>query len=103
MKLDIINLVGLMEYEKRLNLERIAIAWDETFYNPERFPGLQYKPQAIKPCGYNIFTSGKIVIYGARSVLELKAVAARLEEMLDKNPEVHLNAKNGRIKSTPTF
>jgi len=67
--IEISNLVITHDYEQPVDLNRLIISlpFDKCEYEPEQFPGLIYRlddPQAV--C--LIFSSGKCVITGTRSV-----------------------------------
>jgi transcription initiation factor TFIID TATA-box-binding protein len=85
--IEISNLVITHDYESPVDLNQLIISlpFDKCEYEPEQFPGLIYRldnPRAV--C--LIFSSGKCVITGTRSVAESEAAAdmmdADLKEIL---------------------
>ena len=86
--IEISNLVITHDYESPVDLNQLIISlpFDKCEYEPEQFPGLIYRldnPRAV--C--LIFSSGKCVITGTRSVEESNAAA----DMMDADLKEILN------------
>jgi transcription initiation factor TFIID TATA-box-binding protein len=86
--IEISNLVITHDYEQPVDLNRLIISlpFDKCEYEPEQFPGLIYRlddPQAV--C--LIFSSGKCVITGTRSVED----SNRAADLMDADLTAVLN------------
>lgn len=59
------NIVAREQIGRELDLANVAVSLGraETEYEPEQFPGLQYKPQDV-PGHFSIFSSGQILYTG---------------------------------------
>jgi len=68
-KIEIQNVVASTELKKRVELERV-LELEGTEYEPEQFPGLVYRTK--KGVAFLIFSGGKIVCVGARSIKQAK-------------------------------
>ena len=67
------NIVATAYLGIRISLEKMAEYLDGTEYGPEQFPGLVYRVKDSKAATL-IFSSGKIVCTGTRSVNDVKTV-----------------------------
>ncbi len=83
-KIQIQNIVASGEIHAHVNLERAAYLLEDSMYEPEQFPGLIHrmrKPRVV----LLIFSSGKMVITGAKEESEVTEavyqLAKRLEEL----------------------
>lgn len=67
-KFGINNVVCLGNLNKQIDLNKLAVklGMENTEYEPEQFPGLVYRQPNLPVC--TVFSSGKVVISGARSV-----------------------------------
>jgi len=62
------NVVAVAMLGVDFHLEKMLSSTEGTEYAPEQFPGLVYRPQNLPGVAALIFSSGKIVCTGARSV-----------------------------------
>ena len=77
------NVVVSANIHRDLPLEKLAVSLDRAEYNPEQFPGLIFKisdPEASSL----LFSSGKIICTGTKSIKEAKRAIDRLIEELGK-------------------
>src|SRR3989338_55003 len=68
--MQIVNIVISSSLEKDIPLEKMAATLSNTEYNPEQFPGLVIRIKEPKTTAL-IFSSGKIVCTGARTLEEV--------------------------------
>ncbi len=90
------NVVVSASINRDLPLEKLAIGLDRAEYNPEQFPGLIFKisnPEASSL----LFSSGKIICTGTKSIDEAKRAIKRIVEELGKigiqvevNPQIEV-------------
>ena len=66
----IVNIVVSTGLEKEIPLEKMAATLPNTEYNPEQFPGLVLRIKEPKTSAL-IFSSGKVVCTGARTLEEV--------------------------------
>ena len=66
-EITIVNIVISSSLEKDIPLEKMAATLPNTEYNPEQFPGLVLRIKEPKTSAL-IFSSGKIVCTGARTM-----------------------------------
>jgi len=78
------NIVATADLNGTLDLEVVAERLTKTIYEPEQFPGLIYRMDEPKTV-ILIFTSGKLVITGAKTEIEVRLAAKKLQETLEKN------------------
>jgi transcription initiation factor TFIID TATA-box-binding protein len=78
------NIVATADLNGTLDLEVVAERLTKTIYEPEQFPGLIYRLDEPKTV-ILIFTSGKLVITGAKTEIEVRLAAKKLQETLEKN------------------
>ena len=69
--IEVVNIVVSTALEKDIPLEKMAATLPNTEYNPEQFPGLVMRIRDPKTSAL-IFSSGKIVSTGARSLAKVK-------------------------------
>ncbi|GCC11571.1 transcription factor [archaeon] len=77
------NVVATANLHAELNLDAIAIALDNTEYEPEQFPGLVYrmsKPKVV----LLLFGSGKMVCTGAKSVNDAEMATENVKKTLQE-------------------
>lgn len=77
------NVVVSANIHRDLPLEKLAASLDRAEYNPEQFPGLIFKisdPEASSL----LFSSGKIICTGTKSIREAKRAIDRIIEELGK-------------------
>jgi transcription initiation factor TFIID TATA-box-binding protein len=83
-QVEIQNVVATADLNQRLVLEAILEVTPCARFNPERFPGLVYRLK--KPSTTTLlFSSGKMVCTGAKSVRSAKAAIARIVSELKGN------------------
>ncbi len=75
------NIVASASLGVKIPLEKIVEHLEGTEYEPEQFPGLVYRLKNPKAAAL-IFSSGKIVCTGARSVKDVKKVVKKVVEMI---------------------
>ncbi|MBS3169635.1 TATA-box-binding protein [Candidatus Woesearchaeota archaeon] len=69
-KIRIVNIVVSTALEKDIPLEKMAATLPNTEYNPEQFPGLVLRIKEPKTSAL-VFSSGKVVCTGARTMEEV--------------------------------
>ena len=82
-KLEIVNIVGTTSLEHDIPLEKMAAALPNTEYNPEQFPGLVIRIRDPKTSAL-IFSSGKVVVTGARSLDKVDEALVAIIKALEK-------------------
>ena len=82
-KFDVVNIVVSSDLEHPVPLEKMAAGLKNTEYNPEQFPGLVLRIKDPKTTAL-IFSSGKIVSTGARSLEQVEASLQRIIEAVAK-------------------
>jgi transcription initiation factor TFIID TATA-box-binding protein len=75
------NIVVAVDLKKELNLDELAFHLEDSEYEPEQFPGLVYRIQDPK-AAFLLFSSGRVVCAGTKSVKEVKTAVAKLEKKL---------------------
>lgn len=81
--LQIVNIVVSSSLEHTIPLEKMAATLSNTEYNPEQFPGLVIRIKEPKTSAL-IFSSGKIVCTGARSLQKVEESIQKIIESLQK-------------------
>ncbi|MFT4309539.1 MAG: TATA-box-binding protein [Candidatus Woesearchaeota archaeon] len=81
--LEIVNIVGTTSLEHDIPLEKMAAALSNTEYNPEQFPGLVIRIRDPKTSAL-IFSSGKVVVTGARSLPKMEEAIQAIIKALEK-------------------
>ena len=83
-EIQIVNIVVSTALEKDIPLEKMAATLPNTEYNPEQFPGLVLRIKDPKTSAL-IFSSGKVVCTGARTLsdvdLSIKSIIKSLKKM----------------------
>ena len=69
-KIEIVNIVVSTAFEKDIPVEKMAATLPNTEYNPEQFPGLVLRIKEPKTSAL-VFSSGKIVCTGARTLKDV--------------------------------
>ncbi len=92
----IVNIVVSASLDHDIPLEKMAATLSNTEYNPEQFPGLVIRIKEPKTSAL-IFSSGKIVCTGARTLEEVRASIRKIMKSLEKinvkikaEPEIHV-------------
>ena len=79
----IVNIVISTSLEHKIPLERLIMDLPNTEYNPEQFPGLIMKIREPK-ASFLIFSSGKVVCTGTKSLEEVDLALEKLNEYMSK-------------------
>ena len=91
-KLRVENIVATVNFFTHLDLDKVMTALQnpnlgESFatlrFNPEEFPGIIYHPYR-SGIALLIFSSGKLVVTGAKSFDDIQAAVSKLVEVLSK-------------------
>jgi transcription initiation factor TFIID TATA-box-binding protein len=79
------NIVCSYDIGKYINLNKVVITLnlEKIEYEPEQFPGLVYRISDPKVVAL-LFSSGKIILTGAKTMEDIKRGIAVLEQMLGK-------------------
>ncbi|MBI4018476.1 MAG: TATA-box-binding protein, partial [Candidatus Aenigmarchaeota archaeon] len=80
-KVKIENIVVSVNLGKELNLDQLAFRLEDSEYEPEQFPGLVYRIYDPK-VAFLLFSSGRVVCAGAKSLDAVKKAVKRLESKL---------------------
>jgi len=80
---EVVNIVVSSSLEHDIPLEKMAATLSNTEYNPEQFPGLVIRIKAPKTSAL-IFSSGKIVCTGARSLDKVRESLIKIVESVEK-------------------
>ena len=78
-RIKIENIVASTSIERRLDLLSIFPKMEGAEYDPSRFPGLIYRIKEPKTATL-LFTSGKAVCTGAKSIDDLKLAISKVQE-----------------------
>ncbi|MBU0471312.1 MAG: TATA-box-binding protein [Nanoarchaeota archaeon] len=81
--IQVVNIVVSTSLEHDIPLEKMAAALSNTEYNPEQFPGLVIRIKEPKTSAL-IFSSGKVVCTGARSMKKVEESIQKIIESLEK-------------------
>ena len=94
--IQIVNIVVSTSLEHDIPLEKMAATLSNTEYNPEQFPGLVIRIREPKTTAL-IFSSGKVVCTGARSIDKVEEALVKIIKSLEKinikitiKPEIHI-------------
>lgn len=79
----IVNIVVSTSLDHDIPLEKMAATLSNTEYNPEQFPGLVIRIKEPKTSAL-IFSSGKVVSTGAKTVDEVRQSLTKIKETLKK-------------------
>ncbi len=82
-KIQIENIVASAQLKMNLNLDKLAFDLENSEYEPEQFPGLVYRMSGPK-VAFLLFSSGKIVCTGARSIKEVESAIKLVSKRLKK-------------------
>lgn len=91
------NIVASTTLAEDFDLDKIKAGLEGTEYNKTKFPGLVYRIQNPRAC-FLIFTTGKVVCTGAKSIENVHPAIITLAntlkdigcEKIDPEPEVHV-------------
>ena len=81
LKVKIENIVVAVNLGRDLNLDQLAFQLENSEYEPEQFPGLVYRIYDPK-VAFLLFSSGREVCAGAKSLDSVKKAVAKLEAQL---------------------
>ena len=81
--IEIVNIVVSSNLEHDILLEKMAATLSNTEYNPEQFPGLVIRIKDPKTSAL-IFSSGKIVCTGARTIEKVQESIKKIIKSLEK-------------------
>ena len=81
--IKIVNIVVSTSLEHDIPLERMAATLSNTEYNPEQFPGLVIRIKEPKTSAL-IFSSGKVVCTGARTIEKVQESIKKIIKSLEK-------------------
>ncbi len=82
-EIKIQNIVASSSLEKDIPLIKLAEALPNTEYNPEQFPGLVMRIKEPKTSAL-IFSSGKIVCTGAKSMAKVREAVNKIIQNVEK-------------------
>tara|TARA_Y100000310_G_scaffold319481_1_gene374837 strand:+ start:580 stop:1146 length:567 start_codon:yes stop_codon:yes gene_type:complete len=88
-EIRVVNIVVSTSLEHEIPLERMAATLSNTEYNPEQFPGLVIRIKEPKTSAL-IFSSGKVVCTGARSMDKVHESIKKIIKSLEK---INVNIK----------
>lgn len=81
--IKVVNIVVSTSLEHDIPLEKMAATLSNTEYNPEQFPGLVIRIKDPKTSAL-IFSSGKVVCTGARTMENVKKSIKQIIQSLEK-------------------
>src|SRR3989338_8301808 len=81
--ITVVNIVVSTSLKHDIPLEKMAATLSNTEYNPEQFPGLVIRIKEPKTSAL-IFSSGKIVCTGARSMEKVEESIKKIIKSLEK-------------------
>jgi len=81
--IHVVNIVVSTSLEHDIPLEKMAATLSNTEYNPEQFPGLVIRIKEPKTSAL-IFSSGKVVCTGARSMEKVRESIKKIIKSLEK-------------------
>lgn len=91
--IKVVNIVVSTSLEQDIPLEKMAATLPNTEYNPEQFPGLVFRIKEPKATAL-IFSSGKVVLTGARSLDKVELAIKKIIKSLEKiNVKVTIKPK----------
>ncbi|MEM4248330.1 MAG: TATA-box-binding protein [Candidatus Nanoarchaeia archaeon] len=82
-EIKVVNIVVSTSLEHDIPLEKMAATLSNTEYNPEQFPGLVIRIKEPKTSAL-IFSSGKVVCTGARSMDKVEESIKKIIKSLEK-------------------
>lgn len=83
-EVEIQNIVATADISSKVDVEGAADKLGKTMYEPEQFPGLVYRMEDPKTV-ILLFTSGKLVITGAKSEEHARIAADKVKGILVEN------------------
>jgi len=76
------NIVASYDFERQFNLSTVALDLNRVEYDPEQFPGLTYRSHSGNTTVL-MFTSGKVVVTGAKTYLNIIQAKEELYSQLE--------------------
>ena len=76
------NIVATCNFQRSIDLEKLALRFNRVIYEPEQFPGAIVKFDGPPKVTALIFASGKSVIVGSRSTRELGSSVKRISRII---------------------
>jgi len=92
LRVKIQNIVILAQLGTELDLEIIAKKLSHIIYEPEQFPGAILRTDKYPTVTSIVFSSGKLVIAGAKSAASAKVIARYIIQLLKENLSAILDA-----------
>ena len=90
---EVVNLVASVKTDLELHLDRLAYKLEGVEYEPEQFPGMVFR--TIKPkAAILIFSTGRFVVAGAKSLDDVREVFDMLLERLRNIGEIKLKTED---------
>ena len=80
-KIDVVNIVASANLHGKIDLEAMSDDLENVMYEPEQFPGLIYRMTEPKVV-LLVFSSGKLVITGARREEQVHEAADKIRAIL---------------------
>ncbi len=80
-RVDIQNIVASAKLGRDINLDSVAFELENAEYEPEQFPGLVYRIDEPR-VAFLLFSSGKIVCTGAKTIADIKRAVEKLDRKL---------------------
>ena len=80
-KIKIENVVASTDIKKIISLDKLLTILEDSEYEPEQFPGLVYRIYEPK-VAFLLFSSGRVVCAGAKSLNDVKKAVKKLEAKL---------------------
>lgn len=81
-KTKVENVVASSKIKAKLNLEEIAVALENSEYEPEQFPGLVYRIKDPR-VAFLLFSSGRIICTGAQNIKSVHRALYKFKEDLE--------------------
>ena len=91
--IQVVNIVVSTSLEHDIPLEKMAAMLSNTEYNPEQFPGLVIRIKDPKTSAL-IFSSGKVVCTGARS---MNKVEESIQKIIGSLEKINIKIKNSKF------
>jgi len=89
-KTQIQNIVTSVSLCGKVDLEKVTYQLEKTIYEPEQFPGLIYRMDQPKVT-ILIFSTGKLVVTGAKKEQEVYDAVNKLQRRLEKEKIIFYN------------
>ena len=80
-KIKVENVVASTQIDKIISLDKLLTIMEASEYEPEQFPGLVYRIPDPK-VAFLLFSSGRVVCAGAKSLAAVKDAVEKLEKKL---------------------